>query len=685
MVARSFALKLGGVSCAVALGLWPTTATAQNAGAGASNAGASSGGASSGGASSGGVSNAGNGGVPSGGGAGMSSGGMSGSTAGGQGGMTAMGGMSTSAGASGSGGMSSTNLVSNGTFDTSSSPWWGYASDTIDPPAAQSLAATDGQLCSTITVGGTNVWDVIVGLSDVPLLPNQYYHISFSVSADADRTIKFKTGLGDTPYTDYFIKSIPITTTAQTIDYTYLNLRNDATGQFQFQIGGAAGKVCFDNVVLEPVAPPTMPTYTTPAPSHHPFKDYKSFIKLGTAVDTPIFLSNPLHNAIVAGEFAMITPANSMKMNIIQPTQGVFDYTDTDALVAWAQQNGLEFRGHPLVWHTQTPAWLTDGMFDRQALIDIMYAHIDGLMGHYPGKFPYWDVVNEAIDENTGTWRSTVWHDTIGDDFIDLAFAHARAADPNAKLLYNDYNIEQKGNPKADIVYNMVAGMKSRGVPIDGIGLQSHYFVEPNGNTSLGVPDMQAIRDNIARYNDIGVEVHITECDFRIGKPLDDTKTALQKKFFSDLLQACIDAPNCSHFTVWGLSDLDSWVPSTFPEYDFAHIFDKDLMPKPAYFGMSEVLAKYNTDGMLLSGMGGMGGVTGMAGTTSGAGMPGAGLGGAPGAGSTSSPIAHPSSKEEDSGCSLTRGARVPTPSLLAVCAMLGLFFYRRRAKQLRA
>ena len=79
--------------------------------------------------------------------------------------------------------------------------------------------------------------------------------------------------------------------------------------------------------------------------------------------------------------------------------------------------------------------------------------------------------------------------------------------------------------------------------------------------------------------NDIGVEVHITECDFRIGLPLDDNKTQLQNKFYADLLQACIDAPNCSHFTVWGLSDLDSWVPSTFPDYDFAHLFDKNLMP----------------------------------------------------------------------------------------------------------
>jgi GH35 family endo-1,4-beta-xylanase len=580
---------------------------------------------------------------------------------GGQSGTTAVGGMSTSGGAAGSSaGMSSTNLAKNGTFDTTSSPWWGYANDTTEFPAAQTLAVTNGKLCATITAGGQHVWDVLIGLSDLPLLPNQYYHLSFSASADADRTIKFKTGLGVAPYSDYFIESIPITATEQTIEYTYLNLRNDPTAQFQFQIGSTPGTVCVDNVVIEPVAVPAVPAYTTSAPSGHPFKDYRAIVKMGTAVDTPIFLSNPLHNSIVAGEFSMITPANSMKMNLIQATQGVFDYTDTDALVAWAQLNGLEFRGHPLVWHTQTPSWLTDGTFDRAQMLDIMYAHIDALMGHYVGKFPYWDVVNEAIDENTNTFRSTMWHDRIGDDFIDLAFVRARAADPNAKLLYNDYNIEQKGNAKADYVFNMVSSMKTRGIPIDAIGLQSHYFVDPDGSTARGVPDMQAIRDNIARYADIGVEVHITECDFRIGKPLDTTKTELQNKFFADLLQVCIDAPNCSHFTVWGLSDLDSWVPSTFPDYDYAHIFDKNLMPKPAYTAMSQVFAQYNPDGTPVKP---------------------ADMGMAGGSGSGSAAPARPSAKEpSEGGCSLAPGGNGTAPSLLAAVALLGISLFRRRS-----
>ncbi len=549
-------------------------------------------------------------------------------------------------------------LITNGTFDADYAPWWGNASSTEEAPADYALAATDGQLCATMMAGGKNPWDVIVGYSGLALLPNQHYHIAFSVSADVNRTIKFKTGLGEAPYTDYFLKTIEVTTTPTLVDFTYLNLRNDATAQAQFQIGATAGKVCFDNIVIEPVAAPTVPPHVTPSANGHPLKDYSAIVKMGTAVDTPIFLSNAQHNAIVAGEFSMITPANSMKMNIIQPTQGVFDYTDTDALVAWAQQNNLEFRGHPLVWHTQAPGWLTSGTFTREEMIAIMYAHIDGLMGHYAGKFPYWDVVNEAIDQKDGQWtfRPTFWHERIGDDFIDLAFTHARTADPAAKLVYNDYNIEQKGNAKADRVFELIRDMKMRGIPIDAVGMQAHYFVEPNGNTASGVPNMQAISDNMARYNEIGIEVHITECDFRIGKPLDDTKTQLQNKFFADLLQVCIDAPNCSHFTVWGLSDVDSWVPNTFKDYDFAHIYDAALMPKPAYHALAGVFAKYNTDGTLI-----------------GATPPPAPPSGSSGGG------------DDSGGCSLAPRAMRTNAGLLAGLALLGLAASRRASRRTRS
>ncbi len=230
-------------------------------------------------------------------------------------------------------------------------------------------------------------------------------------------------------------------------------------------------------------------------------------------------------------------------------------------------------------------------------MIAVMYAHIDALTQHYP-NLPYWDVVNEAIENGDAGWgfRPTLWHDRIGDDFIDLAFQRARMNAPTAKLIYNDYNIEVMGNAKADKVFELVSDMKTRGMPIDAVGFQSHYYVSPDGSTG-GVPDVSKIKANMDRYATIGVEVQITECDFRIGKPSDETKVGLQDKFYADLLQACIDAPNCSHYTLWGLSDYDSWVPSTFPEFDFAHIFDTSFVAKSSYHALTNVFAKYGLDG----------------------------------------------------------------------------------------
>jgi len=541
------------------------------------------------------------------------------------------------------------NLITNGTFDADSAPWWPHASSTEANPADNTLAAADGQLCATMTAGGKNPWDVIVGYSGIALTKGQRYRVAFNASADVERTIKFKVGLGDTPYTDYFIKTVSVGVDQRLIEYTYLNLRDDAMAQFQLQIGSLPGKICVDNVVVEPVPEPTLDAYITPSTTGKPLKNWSAMVKMGTAVDTPIFLSSPKHNQIVANEFSAVTPANSMKMNLIQPARGTFDFTDTDALLAWAETNSLEFRGHPLIWHTQAPGWLTDGTFTEQEMIDIMYAHIDGVMTKYKGRIPYWDVVNEAINvvDGVADYRKTFWHDRIGPKFIELAFARARMNDPAAKLLYNDYNSEKKGDVKGDRVFELVKGLKEKGL-IDAVGLQGHFYILPNGGTE-GVPNYQAIRDNMARYNDIGVQVHITECDFRIGKPLDANKTEVQNKFFTEMLQACVDAPNCDHFTVWGLSDVDSWVPSTFKEYDYAHIYDANLVAKPAYQALSQVFAKYNPDGTLV--------------------------------GSTPPPPA-PTAKEDDGGCSVNPHSSRGGSWLATALALFGITVLTRRVSK---
>ncbi len=99
--------------------------------------------------------------------------------------------------------------------------------------------------------------------------------------------------------------------------------------------------------------------------------------------------------------------------------------------------------------------------------------HITTEISHFKGKIYAWDVVNEAFADGSTQHRSSVFQNVLGNGFIEEAFRTARAADPAAKLCYNDYNIEDWNAAKTQGVYSMVKDFKSRGVPIDCVGFQS--------------------------------------------------------------------------------------------------------------------------------------------------------------------------------------------------------------------
>src|SRR5207302_5692752 len=114
----------------------------------------------------------------------------------------------------------------------------------------------------------------------------------------------------------------------------------------------------------------------------------------------------------------------------------------------FAQAKGMLVHGHTLVWHDQNPAWLTGGNWTASTLTAVLYDHIDNVVGHYAGKIALWDVVNEAFNDD-GSRRATLWSNTIGQQYIELAFRRTHTADPSAILVYNDYGIEAV-NSKSD-------------------------------------------------------------------------------------------------------------------------------------------------------------------------------------------------------------------------------------------
>ncbi|MFB9443512.1 endo-1,4-beta-xylanase [Dactylosporangium vinaceum] len=267
-------------------------------------------------------------------------------------------------------------------------------------------------------------------------------------------------------------------------------------------------------------------------------------------------LSNSQYTTILDREFNMITPENEMKWDATEPTQGQFRYTSADQIVSHAQAHGQRMRGHALLWYQQEPGWAQS--MSGSALRSAMMNHVSTVAAHYKGKIYAWDVVNEAFADGGGGGRRDSNLQRTGNDWIEVAFKTARAADPGAKLCYNDYNTDGI-NAKSTGVYNMVKDFKARGVPIDCVGFQSHLG-------GLPPSDYQA---NLQRFADLGVEVQITELDISGSN---------QATAYANVVKACLAVSRCAGITVWGIRDSDSWRTGENPL-----LFDSNGNKKAAY------------------------------------------------------------------------------------------------------
>ena len=309
--------------------------------------------------------------------------------------------------------------------------------------------------------------------------------------------------------------------------------------------------------------------------------DKHSFF-IGAAVAMTPFRNEAVYTEKLRREFNMIVAENAFKWDAVHPSRNTFNFTDTDALVAFAEANDIELRGHTLVWHQQLPGWLTGGSFSRDEAIEILRNHISTLVGRYKDRIWAWDVVNEAIDDSTGALRTnSFWYRTIGPDYVELAFRFAYEADPDALLYYNDYSAEGLGT-KSDAVYNMVADLKSRGVPIDGVGWQMHV--------TSGFRITDAHRINARRLAELGLEVSITELDVRINLPTTAEKLNQQAESYRDIINFCLSEPNVKALVMWGYTDKYSWIPGFIQGWGDALILDANYQPKPAYVALKDVL-----------------------------------------------------------------------------------------------
>ncbi|WP_405010067.1 endo-1,4-beta-xylanase [Kitasatospora sp. NBC_01539] len=301
------------------------------------------------------------------------------------------------------------------------------------------------------------------------------------------------------------------------------------------------------------------------------------------------------HGTLVKKHFGSVTPGNAMKWDATEPTEGTFRYTDADATVDFAAANGIKVRGHTLVWHQQTPAWvfqdaagnaMTATPENKALLLSRLEAHIRAVMGHYKGEISAWDVVNEVIDETQSDGlRRSPWYQITGTDYIADAFRTAREVDPAAELCINDYNTTVPAKRQA--LYNLVSSLRLQGVPVDCVGHQMH------GN--IDWPSASDTTATVEQFAALGVDQQITEMDVSVYTDntssyttIPDsalTKQAAEYKALFDVYRSHRDA--ISSVTLWGVADDNTWLNS-FPvnRMDAPLLFDRQLQAKAAYWAL---------------------------------------------------------------------------------------------------
>ncbi len=301
--------------------------------------------------------------------------------------------------------------------------------------------------------------------------------------------------------------------------------------------------------------------------------------------------------AVVFPNFSQFTAGNIMKMSYLHPSEASFTFTQADDLIAFANAHGIKMHAHTLIWHSdyQVPSFMKNYSGDFAAM---MKTHVQTIASHFSGKVSSWDVVNEALAEDGDStavngFRNSVFYQKMGLNFIDQAFINARAADPVADLFYNDFNIENGGTKTTNLLA-MVDGMKTRGVPITGVGFQMHVLLDwPSASTIEAA--MKAVADR-------GLKVKISELDVRVNNPYNSSApvytsltadaAAKQKERYRQIVASymkVVPAAQRGGITVWGVWDTDSWL-NTASAPDWPLLFDANFQAKPAWQGFADGL-----------------------------------------------------------------------------------------------
>jgi endo-1,4-beta-xylanase len=329
-------------------------------------------------------------------------------------------------------------------------------------------------------------------------------------------------------------------------------------------------------------------------------KAYKDFFPIGAAISPQVDLVSTKRMKFIAEQFNSVTAENQMKPKQIHPKEDVYNWAPADAIVRFAKNNKMKVRGHTLVWFQSTPTWMIEDNgkpVSKEMLYEKMKSHITTVMQRYKKDVYNWDVVNEAIsNKDNEIFRSNdPLYKIAGEEYVEMAFKFAKEADPNAQLFYNDYRLS---NPiKRAKIYNLLKRLKEKGVPIDGLGMQSHYII--------GEITEQYLQETIDMFSKLGLKIQVTELDVSVYERKDRTKDDIEKQNLDkadsvyteqrqkeqlemyDMLFKVYRANKdiITGVTFWGVKDeRENFRTNKIGKMDYPFLFDEHMNFKKAFY-----------------------------------------------------------------------------------------------------
>ena len=280
----------------------------------------------------------------------------------------------------------------------------------------------------------------------------------------------------------------------------------------------------------------------------------------GAAMRADQLAAEPALREAAAAQCGMLTPEIHLKWNSIEHRKGSIWFQPVDELVAFAAGNGQQIYGHTLLWEQGTPGWALRELKARRDW-RLVAGHMERVLGRYGDTIEVWDVVNEPIDTQAGKdgLRRNVFHRAFGPGYIADALETARHYAPRARLMLNDYSFEYDNPVEADrrkAFLKLLAGLKGRGVPLDGVGVQAHLDLGKGPlKPSVIAPFLQEIAE-------MGLDIYVTELDVkeRDYRASTETRDARVADEVSRYLDIALDQRAVKGVTAWGLSDRHSWL-----------------------------------------------------------------------------------------------------------------------------